>query len=109
MSAYSGVGKEAVAQEDEIIDEIKLAVMEAARGVQHYVRGKEKVAFDAGRYRAVSRYVKQLSGDVSDLTKADRQKVEKKLESIVSKHFPKMKEDSEEKQAESANEEGPEE
>ncbi|MCL4379166.1 MAG: DNA topoisomerase VI subunit B [Candidatus Marsarchaeota archaeon] len=94
---YSGVGKEAIAQEDEIIDEIKLAIMEAARGVQHYVRGKEQVAFNINRYKAIARYVKQLSGDISDLTKADRARIEKRLESIVSKRFPKSEEREREK------------
>ena len=96
---YSGVGKEAIAQEDEIVDEIKLAVMEAARGVQKYVRGKQQVSFNANRYRSVSRYVKQLSGDISDLTKADREKIEKKLEGIVSKRFPKVKGEADEEQS----------
>ncbi len=106
---YSGVGKEAIAQEDEIIDEIKLAVMEAARGVQRYVRGKERISFDANRYKAVARYVKQLSSDVGDLTGADKAKVEKRLEGIISKHFPKMKEGQEEKGEQDAAEETEEE
>ncbi len=86
---YSGVGKEAIAQEDEIIEEIKLAIMEAARGVQRYMRGKQVASFDAGRYKTIARYVKQLSKDIGDLTGADSGKVEKKLNDIVKRHFPK--------------------
>ena len=37
---YTGVGKESIAQEEEIIEEIRLSLMEAARGVQRYVSGK---------------------------------------------------------------------
>ncbi len=87
---YAGVGKEAVSKEDEIIDEIKLAVMEAARGVQGFIRGKEHVAFEANRYKATMRYVKQLSADLGDLTGADKQALEKELEAIVAKHYPKF-------------------
>ena len=53
---YSGVGKEAISQEDEIVEEIKLAVMEAARGVQRYIKGKAQVNFNANRYKVVARY-----------------------------------------------------
>ncbi len=95
---YSGVGKEAIAQEDEIVEEIKLAVMEAARGVQRYVRGKQAANFNAGRYKAISRYVKQLSKDIGDLTGADTGRVEKKLNDIVKKHFPKAKEGEDEEE-----------
>ncbi|HUC38690.1 MAG TPA: DNA topoisomerase VI subunit B [Candidatus Acidoferrum sp.] len=105
---YSGVGKEAISQEEEIIDEIKLAIMDAARNVQRYIRGKEQVNFNANRYRSVARYVKQLSGDVSALTKADKAQIEKKLEKIIAKQFPKMK-DGEEKEEEAAAEEPEEE
>ena len=89
---YSGVGKEAISQEQEIMEEIKLAVMEAARGVQRYVRGRQQMNFNADRYKAVARYVKQLSGDISDLTGKDRSAIESKLEGIVAKRFPKVKE-----------------
>ncbi len=101
---YSGVGKEAISQETEIIDEIKLAVMEAARGVQRYVRGKEQVAFNANRYKAIARYVKQLSSDIGDLTGSDKRGIETKLDKIITKHFPKMKDENEEKY-ENSNEE----
>ncbi len=96
---YSGVGKEAVSQEEEIIDEIKLAVMEAARGVQRYVRGKEQVNFNANRYKTIARYVKQLSGDIGDLTKADKQRIERKLEGIVARRFPRTKDEKEAEEA----------
>jgi DNA topoisomerase-6 subunit B len=104
---YSGVGKEAISPEDEIIEEIKLAVMEAARGVQRYIKGREQVNFNANRYKTVARYVKQLSGDISDLTKADRQKIEKKLEGIVSKHFPKSRDEDKEEATGQETEEEP--
>ena len=104
---YSGVGKEAIAQEDEIIDEIKLAVMEAARGVQRYVRGKAQASFNTSRYRAIARYVKQLSSDNGDLTGADKKKVEAKLDGIVVKHFPKTGKDGEGADGEPQDDGGP--
>ena len=89
---YSGVGKEAIAQEDEIIDEIKLALMEAARGVQRYIRGKQQLGLETSKYRTIERYAKQLAKDVSTLTGTDGSEVEKKLETLISKHYPRASE-----------------
>jgi DNA topoisomerase-6 subunit B len=106
---YSGVGKEAVAKEEEIIEEIKLAVMDAARGVKDYIRGKEHVKFESGRYRTTMRYAKQLADDLHSLTGADQKRMEEKIEKLVAKHYPhlkKMAEEAEDEQNESDNAEG---
>ncbi|MGC8572130.1 MAG: DNA topoisomerase VI subunit B [Candidatus Micrarchaeia archaeon] len=86
---YSGVGKEAVAKEDEIIEEIKLAIMEAARGVQNFIRGKEKISFEAGRYKTIMRYAKQLSINLSEMTGENQDRIFKELEKLVAQHYPK--------------------
>ncbi len=92
---YSGVGKESIAQVDEIIEEIKLAVMEAARGVQRYVSGKAKLHEESSRYNTIMRYTKQLAGDLSEITGKDRDKIEKSIEELVAKHYPKAKKEGE--------------
>jgi DNA topoisomerase VI subunit B len=90
---YSGVGKESVSQEEEIINEIKLACMEAARGLQRYISGRQQAASETSKYRMVSRYAKQLAIDLSSLTKVDREKIEKKLDTLITKHYPRAKTD----------------
>ena len=84
---YSGVGKESIAQEDEIIEEIKLALMDAGRGIQRYIRGKERIGTEAGKYKTIMRYTKQLSKDVSALTGEDQGKIESELAALVSSHY----------------------
>jgi DNA topoisomerase-6 subunit B len=86
---YSGVGKESIAQEDDIIEEIKLAVMDAARGVQHFIRGKEQTKAYESKYRTVMRYTGQLSQDLGELTGRSRESIEEALERLVSKHYRK--------------------
>lgn len=86
---YSGVGKEAIAQEDEIIDEIKLAIMDAARGVQHYVSGKERITSETARYKMIMRYTKQLAKDLSNITGVEEKSIERCIEKLVAKHYPK--------------------
>ncbi|MDE1811116.1 MAG: hypothetical protein KGH66_03680, partial [Candidatus Micrarchaeota archaeon] len=88
---YSGVGKESVAQEDEIIEEIKLAVMDAARGVQRYVSGKMALNSETNRYKMIMRYTKQLSMDLSNLTGKDEKKIEERVSALVAKHYPKVR------------------
>ncbi|HIH50190.1 TPA: DNA topoisomerase VI subunit B [Candidatus Micrarchaeota archaeon] len=89
---YSGVGKESIAQEEEIVDEIKLAVMEAARGVQRYVSGKLRLHNEENRYKTIMRYTKQLAQDLSEITGKDRKVLEKEIEKLVAKHYPKVME-----------------
>ncbi len=87
---YSGVGKEAIAQEDEIIGEIKLALMEAARGLQRYISGKEHMHEEASKYNAVMRYTKQLASDLSSMSGIDHAIIEKKLETLIAKHYQRV-------------------
>jgi DNA topoisomerase-6 subunit B len=86
---YSGVGKEAISQESEVVDEIKLAIMEAARGVQRYISGKLQVSHETSKYKTIIRYTEQLSKDLSDLTGEDREAIDRSLEKLVAKHYPK--------------------
>ncbi len=86
---YSGVGKESVSQEDEIIEEVKLATMEAARGVQRYISGKVRLHEESTRYNTIMRYTKQLAQDLHEITGRDQKKLEKNIEQLVAKHYPK--------------------
>lgn len=92
---YSGVGKEAIAQEDEIIEEVKLALQDAARNIQHYMHGKQQVNVEKNKYKTIMRYVSQLSKDLGSLTGMDKKIIEKKLEDLVSEHYPKVNEENE--------------
>lgn len=84
---YSGVGKQAVSQEDEIIDEIKLAVQDCARTVQRYLSGVRNKQVAESRYKTIMRYVAQLSGDLSDITGSKREDLEKALKSLIEKRY----------------------
>ena len=88
---YAGVGKEAIAQEDEIVDEIKLALMEAARSMQRYVRGRQLKSIEENKYKTIMRYTKQLATDLEELTSIDKKEIEERLEKLVAKHYPKLK------------------
>ncbi len=65
---YTGAGKQAISTDEEIMDEIRNAVQEAARAMQRYVGSVVREREREGKKKAVLRYIDQLSKDLSDLS-----------------------------------------
>lgn len=85
---YTGAGKQAVSQEQDVMDEIKYAVMEAARNVQRYISGKRKAHEIETKRKVISRYIEQLAADLSDLAAAkNRNELKAKLEKIIEEKY----------------------
>jgi len=95
---YTGAGKQAIADEDEISAEIKMAVMEAARGIQRYLAGKRKANEIATKKKVVSRYVEQIAADLSDLTGRSRDRIEKELSEMIEKKYSRPGSDGEQEE-----------
>ncbi len=96
---YTGAGKQAVAQEEDVMDEIKNAVMEAAREVQRYISGKKKAHEIETKRKVISRYIDQLSSDLSDLASMkNKNELKKKLEKIIEEKYTKGGEGEDEKE-----------
>ncbi|MFH0737696.1 MAG: DNA topoisomerase VI subunit B [Candidatus Micrarchaeota archaeon] len=84
---YTSAGKQAISQEEDVMDEIKFALMEASRGVQKYLSGKRKAHEIANKKKVVSRYIQQLSGDLSSLSGEKRAEIEKALTKIIEEKY----------------------
>jgi DNA topoisomerase-6 subunit B len=99
---YTGAGKQAIADEEEIESEIKFAVMEAARGIQKYLAGKRKANEIATKKKVVSRYVEQIAADLADLTGRSKDRIKKELVEMIEKKYERAgsKEEEEEKPSE---------
>ncbi|MFA5411829.1 MAG: DNA topoisomerase VI subunit B [Candidatus Micrarchaeia archaeon] len=82
---YTSAGKQSISDEEEVVDEIKNAVMEAARGLDRHLSGKRREKETAGKKAAILRYVGQLSRDMSELggVGADAAKVKERLLKMV--------------------------
>lgn len=65
---YAGAGKQAVFQDEEIIDEIKNAVQEAARLLEKYINNVVRERERAGKKKVILRYIDQLSKDLAELS-----------------------------------------
>ena len=98
---YSGVGKQAVSQEPEIIDEIKLAVQDCARGLQRYMSGEKNRELHTSRYNIIMRYVSQLATNLNEITGIKKEEIEKQLKSLIDTRYRKLVEDEARNNAES--------
>jgi len=87
---YAGVGKQSVAQEEEIIEEVRLAVMDALRILQRYLSGVRNRTTAETKYKTIMRYVSQLSGDLSELTGMKSDAIEASLKSLIDGKYKKL-------------------
>jgi len=91
---YAGVGKQAIADEEEIVDEIKLAVMDAARGMQAYISNTRSRELQESKYKTIMRYADQLSSDLGELTGIEKSKIEKELKALIESKYKKLFEEN---------------
>ena len=92
---YTGAGKQAISDEEEVVGEIRSAVMEVARDLQRHMSGLRSEKDRAARKNAVLRYVGQLSGDLAELSGKDtKAALEKKLILLIEGKYTKQLEES---------------
>ncbi len=84
---YTSAGKQAISNEEDIMIEIKNAVMEASRTVQRYLSGKRKAGDIANKRKVISRYIHQISSDLSTLSGEKETEIEAKLVRIVEEKY----------------------
>lgn len=93
---YTGAGKQAISDEQEVVDEVKNAVMEAARNVQRYISGLTRDADRKARKKAILRYVTQLSKDMVDLAgEGKAAELEKELIRLIEEKYSNQIENDE--------------
>jgi DNA topoisomerase-6 subunit B len=98
---YTSAGKQAISPEEDVMNEIKFAVMEAARGVQRYLSGKRRAIETANKRKLVMKYIDQLSSDLGYLSGKKAEDIKKKLERIIEEKYVSA-EDAEEAEEEVA-------
>ncbi len=84
---YSGVGKQAVAQDDDIVEEIKLATQDAGRKLQRYLSGEKHRSLAESGYKTIMRYVSQLAADLEEITGKRKEDTQKELKSLIEKKY----------------------
>ncbi len=101
---YTGAGKQAIADEEEIVEEIRLAVMDACRDMQRYLHGKVREAGREAKKKAILKYVTQLAQDLPLLAgKGKPKEIEKKLLQMIENKYSQLTLDEAEEEAANGN------
>ena len=102
---YTGAGKEAISDEEEIIKEIRLALMDTGRRLGSYVAGKLRESEKEKKRRNLEIYTPLVAEALADILKKDEKKIEKKLMDIIEKKYTEVDEETEEEKKEEKKEE----
>jgi len=104
---YTSAGKQAISDDEEILAEIKNAIMEAARDIQRSLSGIRRDADRKERKKAIIRYVQQLSRDMTELAgKGKPAELEKKLMHLIETKYSGQIENDEEVEGEESGKNG---
>lgn len=91
---YTGAGKQAIADEEEIMDELRLALMQVGRKTAAYIIRQEKEKIKQQKRKIFMKYAIEVCLSVGELANIDSKKLEKKLIDTVMKKL-KMEEEQE--------------
>lgn len=104
---YTGAGKQAVSPEDEIMEELRLAMMDAGRKIYRFIGHQRRLAEKEAKRKMYYKYATEVAYAVAELTDGNKKEIEAKLHALVLKHLKleEKKEQEEAKKIESLSEE----
>ena len=99
---YISTGKQAISPEEEVYQEIKYSIMDAARRLQMYISGINREKEIQNRRNVIMRYIGLVSKDLAELAEIkDYRQIEQKLKEITqTKYITKLLSEDEIKQEE---------
>ena len=65
---YTSAGKQSISDEQEVVEEIKNGLMDAARNLSRYLSGKRREKEKAGKRKVLLRYIDQIASDIAALS-----------------------------------------
>ncbi|MCX6802139.1 MAG: DNA topoisomerase VI subunit B [Candidatus Diapherotrites archaeon] len=80
---YTGAGKQAITDEEEIMEELRLALMQCARQTAHYINTKRHEIENKMKRDMFYKYIPEIAGALNNITKADKKMMIDKLEYLV--------------------------
>ncbi|RLG20926.1 DNA topoisomerase VI subunit B [Candidatus Micrarchaeota archaeon] len=84
---YTSAGKQAVADEEEIVKEIRLTLMDAARRIGIFISGKRKKYEKEKRLQEFMRYIPETAASIAKITGESEEVIRKRLEQIVKEKY----------------------
>lgn len=91
---YTGAGKQAISDEEEIMEELRLALMDTGRRIYTYIGHQRRQAEKEAKRKMFYKYATEIAIAIADLTHKNRKEIEEKLHALVLKHL-KMEEQKE--------------
>ncbi|MDD5148707.1 MAG: DNA topoisomerase VI subunit B, partial [Candidatus ainarchaeum sp.] len=82
---YTGAGKQAVSDEEEVMEELRLALMQAARQIMRHIAGKRRQAEKEMKKKLYLKYATEVAIALHELTGKKKDDIEKKFHAIVLK------------------------
>ncbi len=92
---YTGAGKEAIAEEEEVMKEIRLALQDAGRRVSAYLSGKRRKAEMEKKKRTLEVYAIPVAQSIAAVTGADYEDLLNRLKRIVESRYHEITEEPE--------------
>ena len=84
---YTSTGKQSIASDEEILNEIRLAIMDAARRLQAYLSGKHRRLYQVKRRRTFEKYLPEIARSLSVLTGEPEDAIESYFRRLVEERF----------------------
>ncbi|MCK4884109.1 MAG: hypothetical protein KAS30_04520, partial [Candidatus Diapherotrites archaeon] len=96
---YTSAGKQAISDENEILEEIRNALMDAGRKLKGHLGGKRRLLEKERKKKIFEKYIPETAKGLEFLTGTSRTILEQKLESIVGSRFIELAEEEDSKPA----------
>jgi len=80
---YTSAGKQAISDEEEIMEELRLALMDSGRRAAQYIAGKRREQEKKLRKELFYRFIPEIAKALEEITKKSKSKIEKNLERLV--------------------------
>jgi DNA topoisomerase VI subunit B len=80
---YTGAGKQSVADEDEVLEEVRLALMNTGRRAGIYISHKRKEAENQMKRKMFYKYIPEIARALNMITKTDEDDLKKRMEKLV--------------------------
>ncbi len=94
---YTSAGKQAISDEDEIMEELRLALMDTGRKIFTFIGFQRRLAEKEAKRKMFYKYATEVAIAVAELTHKGKKDIEEKLHALVLKHL-KLEEQKEKRQ-----------
>ncbi|MBP1450011.1 MAG: DNA topoisomerase VI subunit B [Thermoproteus sp.] len=82
---YASAGKEAIAEIQEVEEEMKLALRDAARKLRIYLSRKERELELLNKYISLAKYVDEIAASLNIITGIEKRRIENSLNKLIEK------------------------